>query len=460
MTVLENTVSAESTNSRGHFGSKLGFIMAAAGSAVGVGNIWGFPTQAASNGGGAFLLVYLVLIFALGYPMLIAELMIGRHGQTNPANSLSSLAKSKPTKLFGLLIGFAAIVTSALIFSFYGILSGWFVSHTIAPMAEIVGANTAAQWLTDMSLSRNVIFTIVFAIMTMFVIQQGVQDGIEKWSKRLMPLLFIMLISAAVYILTQPGAQQGLEALLIPDFNQVMDKDVLISALGQTFFSLSLGSGAMMVYGSYLHRKENIAKLAAQVTLMDTAVAFIAGLVILPAMYVAAHNGVEIFAEDGSLLSSSTLVFTVLPALFETMGAAQYPAEILFFALLIVAALTSALAMMETPTSYFAERTSMGRKKITMIVGSVVTALSLIIVLNFDALFGFVIMLATQYAQPLISLGVAIFAGWVWNRKGLIAEIRQQEGVDENTLFWKIWPVYVKFVCPALVLLLVINSFQ
>lgn len=448
------------TAKRGQFSSKFGFIMAAAGSAVGVGNIWGFPTQAASNGGGAFLLVYLVLIFMLGYPMLIAELMIGRHGQTNPANALSALAKTKSVKLIGIAIGLAAIVTSALIFSFYGILSGWFISNTLAPLAEIMGSATTASWLVDMSLSRNVVFTVIFAMFTILVIQQGVEDGIEKWSKRLMPLLFLMLISAMLYIVTQPGAELGVRALLIPDFSRIMDRDVLIGALGQTFFSLSLGSGCMMVYGSYLNKKENIAKLAAQVTLMDTAVAFVAGMVILPAMYVASHNGVEIFAADGSLLSSDTLVFTVLPALFETMGAAQYPVSILFFALLFVAALTSAIGMMESPTSYLAERATMTRKKAAYIVGSIVTALSLVIVFNFSTLFGFVITLTTQYAQPLISLGVAIFAGWVWSRKGLMAEIRAQEGVTEHSIFWKVWPVYVKFVCPVLVLILVFASFQ
>ncbi|NQZ49732.1 MAG: sodium-dependent transporter, partial [Moritella sp.] len=236
--------------SRGHFGSRFGFIMAAAGSAVGVGNIWGFPTQAASNGGGAFLLVYLFLIFLLGYPMLVAELMVGRHGQTNPADSMAKLGRTPATKMIGSLIGLASIVCAAMIFSFYAVLSGWFVSNTLAPIATMAGADETSRWLIDFSLSRNIVFTLVFALMCVYVIQKGVQDGIEKWSKRLMPLLFTILIASVIYILFQPGASEGVTALFTVDVEKIMHPDVLIGALGQTFFSLSIGTGAMIIYGS------------------------------------------------------------------------------------------------------------------------------------------------------------------------------------------------------------------
>nr|SHN99186.1 Transporter [Moritella viscosa] len=181
--------------SRGHFGSRFGFIMAAAGSAVGIGNIWGFPTQAASNGGGAFLMVYLFLIFVLGYPMLVAELMVGRHGQTNPADAMAKLGRSSVTTMIGRLIGLASIICAVMIFSFYAVLSGWFVSNTLAPIAAMVGAEEASRWLIDFSLSRNIVFTLVFTLMSIYVIQKGVQDGIEKWSKRLMPLLFSIYLA-------------------------------------------------------------------------------------------------------------------------------------------------------------------------------------------------------------------------------------------------------------------------
>ena len=441
--------------SRGHFGSRFGFIMAAAGSAVGIGNIWGFPTQAASNGGGAFLMVYLFLIFLLGYPMLVAELMVGRHGQTNPADAMAKLGRSPATKIIGRLIGFASIICAVMIFSFYAILSGWFVSNTLAPIAAMVGAEEASRWLIDFSLSRNIVFTLVFTLMSIYVIQKGVQDGIEKWSKRLMPLLFSILIASVIYILFQPGASEGVAALFTVDFEKIMHSDVLIGALGQTFFSLSIGTGVMMIYGSYLKPKENISKLAVQVTFIDTGVAFLAAMLILPAMYVAKHNGVIIFDADGNLLSSDTLVFTVLPALFATMGAVEHIVAIIFFALMSVAALTSAISVVEVPTSYIADRTAMSRKKVTWIVGAALTTLAMVVVTNFDLMFGFMITLSTEIMQPLICLGLAIFTGWVWHRNSLLAEIKGQDGADVNGIFWKIWPLYVKFFCPVLIIVLI-----
>ena len=441
--------------SRGHFGSRFGFIMAAAGSAVGIGNIWGFPTQAASNGGGAFLMVYLFLIFLLGYPMLVAELMVGRHGQTNPADAMAKLGRSPATKMIGRLIGLASIICAVMIFSFYAILSGWFVSNTLAPIAAMVGAEEASRWLIDFSLSRNIVFTLVFTLMSIYVIQKGVQDGIEKWSKRLMPLLFSILIASVIYILFQPGASEGVTALFTVDFEKVMHSDVLIGALGQTFFSLSIGTGVMMIYGSYLKPKENISKLAVQVTFIDTGVAFLAAMLILPAMYVAKHNGVIIFDADGNLLSSDTLVFTVLPALFATMGAVEHIVAIIFFALMSVAALTSAISVVEVPTSYIADRTAMSRKKVTWIVGAALTTLAMVVVTNFDLMFGFMITLSTEIMQPLICLGLAIFTGWVWHRNSLLAEIKGQDGADVNGIFWKIWPLYVKFFCPVLIIVLI-----
>ncbi|EDM68838.1 MAG: sodium-dependent transporter [Moritella sp.] len=441
--------------SRGHFGSRFGFIMAAAGSAVGIGNIWGFPTQAASNGGGAFLMVYLFLIFLLGYPMLVAELMVGRHGQTNPADAMAKLGRSPATKIIGRLIGLASIICAVMIFSFYAILSGWFVSNTLAPIAAMVGAEEASRWLIDFSLSRNIVFTLVFTLMSIYVIQKGVQDGIEKWSKRLMPLLFSILIASVIYILFQPGASEGVAALFTVDFEKIMHSDVLIGALGQTFFSLSIGTGVMMIYGSYLKPKENISKLAVQVTFIDTGVAFLAAMLILPAMYVAKHNGVIIFDADGNLLSSDTLVFTVLPALFATMGAVEHIVAIIFFALMSVAALTSAISVVEVPTSYIADRTAMSRKKVTWIVGAALTTLAMVVVTNFDLMFGFMITLSTEIMQPLICLGLAIFTGWVWHRNSLLAEIKGQDGADVNGIFWKIWPLYVKFFCPVLIIVLI-----
>lgn len=447
-----------STVKQGHFSSRIGFIMAAAGSAVGVGNIWGFPTQAATHGGGAFLLVYLFLILVLGYPMLLAELMIGRHGQTNPADAMAKVAAQPLAKKIGKAIGFISIVTATLICTFYSILSGWFVSFAIAPVAELTGQTNAASWLMDFSLSRNLVFTLVFIAMVILVIRQGVQKGIERWSKRLMPMLLVILVAGVAYILTQPGAMQGLEVLLVPDFSRVFEADVLIGALGQTFFSLTIGTAAMMVYGAYLSQKEDLSKLTAYVTLTDTSVAFLAALMVLPAMYVAQHNGVQIFAEDGSLLNSDTLVFTVLPALFDTIGGiSQYLLAITFFILMTIAGLTSAISIVEVPTSYLVEKTNLSRDKATLLVGSVIAALSMLVVFNFETLFSLMITITTERAQPLIALGIAIYLGWIWNRNQLISAIAAQDNVNTDSLFWKLWPWYVKYICPVLIIMIIVQ---
>jgi NSS family neurotransmitter:Na+ symporter len=449
--------SAEST----HFSSKIGFIMAAAGSAVGVGNIWGFPTQAATHGGGAFLLVYLVLILILGYPMLVAELMIGRHGQTNPADAMAKLGSGVISRKIGKAIGLISIITATLICTFYTILSGWFVSFALAPIAEMFGFDQVSDWLMNFSLSRNLVFTVLFILMVILVIRQGVQKGIELWSKRLMPLLLIILVMGVIYILNQPGAMTGLEALLVPDFSRIWDADVLIGALGQTFFSLTIGTGAMMVYGAYLNKNEDLGKLTAYVTLTDTSVAFLAAMMIIPAMYVAQHNGVQIFAADGSLLNSDTLVFTVLPALFDTLGGhLQYILAFVFFVLMTIAGLTSAISIVEVPTSYLMEKKSMHRNKATYLIGALVTVLSLTVVFNFEQMFSFMITLTTERAQPLIALGIAIYLGWVWQRNDLLKDIQAQEGVNSNSLFWRIWPLYVKYICPALITLIIIQLFN
>lgn len=443
---------------RAQFSSRLGFVMAAAGSAIGVGNIWGFPTQAASNGGGAFLVVYLLFIFLLGYPMLVAEMAIGRHGQATPCRALQRLTPNRTGRLAAGLLGLAAVVTVSFIFTFYAIVSGWFVAYALEPLAHVIGATQGAAWLTGFSVSRNLVFTLLFALLSLYVVSQGLEQGIEKWSRRLMPLLLVMLLLLTLYMLLQPGAGAGLKAYLVPDFSRVLRGEVLIGALGQSFFSLSLGAAVMMIYGSYLSRQASIPVLAAQVTLLDTSVAFMAGLLILPAMYVAQHNGVAIFAEDGSLLSADTLVFSVLPALFNTMGQAQYLVAFAFFMLMIVAAITSAISMLEAPVSMAMEIGGLSRLRATWLMTLLCTLISVVIVFNFGSLFGLVITATTHYAQPLVSLCITLYAGWVWHRGQVLAELKAGHPELEQGWFWKIWPWYVRFVCPVLVLLVIIQS--
>jgi len=444
--------------SRGGFSSRFGFIMAAAGSAVGLGNIWGFPTQTASNGGAAFVLVYLVLAFCLAYPAFMAELVIGRHGQANAVSSLTRIANNRWEKRFGFLVGFGGIVCASLLLSFYGIVAGWMMSFAVEPLAYMVGLDNVAKWVVTNDLYRNVLFTVLFMWLTIAIIRQGVQEGIELWSKRLMPLLFVLLIALIIYVVTLDGAAAGLKAYLLPDFSKVFNPKLLVSALGQAFFSLSLGTSVMIIYGSYISHKENLVSLAAYVTLIDVSIAFLAGLLILPAMYVAQHQGVQIFSATGELISRDTLVFTVLPALFKGMGPIGLLISFAFFALMSIAALTSSISMLEAPVSYAVEEFKAERKKATTIIGIVILAFSIVIALNFNLLFGFVATLTTQYGQPIIGMLCCIFVGWIWHRNSILTELKQGHENIERSLFWKIWPWYVKFICPVAIGAVFINS--
>lgn len=435
--------------SRGAFSSRLGFIMAAAGSAVGLGNIWGFPTQTASNGGAAFVLVYLVLAFCLAYPAFMAELLIGRYGQANAVTSLQKISRNIFHKRFAFVVGFGGIICAALILSFYGILAGWMMSYAVEPFTRIIAMESTADWVITQSLPRNLLFCALFMFLTIFIIRRGVEEGIEKWSKRLMPVLIFLLLGLISYVMTLKGAREGVSAYLNPDISRVLEPDLLISALGQAFFSLSLGTSVMVIYGSYISKKENLVTLGAQVTLIDVSIAFLAGLLIIPSMYVAQAQGVAIFAEDGSLISGSSLVFTVLPSLFNSMGNIGLYVALAFFILMSVAALTSSISMLEGPVSYAVERHNMERKKVTTYIGIGIFILSAIIIANISFMLDFVAILATQYGQPIIAMLCCVFVGWIWFRNDILTELKQGNDMVEHSLFWKIWPWYTKFVCPT-----------
>ena len=444
--------------SRGGFSSRLGFIMAAAGSAVGLGNIWGFPTQTASNGGAAFVLVYLVLAFCLAYPAFMAELLIGRYGQANAVSSMQKMSRNLWQKRFAFFVGFGGILCATLILSFYGILAGWMMSYAIEPIARLAGLTEVSTWLTSQSIVRNLVFNALFMMLTIAIIRRGVEEGIEKWSKRLMPMLIGLLILLIIYVFTLDGSKEGFEAYLNPDISRVFEPDLLISALGQAFFSLSLGTSVMVIYGSYIAKSENLVTLGAQVTLIDVSIAFLAGLLIIPAMYVAQAQGVAIFADDGSLISGPNLVFDVLPTLFNSMGAIGLFVAFSFFVLMSIAALTSSISMLEGPVSYVVERHNVERKKATTLIGMTILALSALIIVNFDLLFGLVISLSTVYGQPLIAMLCCVFVGWIWHRNELLVEIKEGNDNVENSLFWKVWPWYTKFVCPVAIGAVFIHS--
>ena len=449
--------SIDSSSPRSAFSSRFGFVMAAAGSAVGVGNIWGFPTQVADHGGAAFILVYLLMVIVLAYPMLVAEMTIGRMAQKNPVAALGSLSDKPFWKKTGTVVGIAGIVTLSLIISFYAIISGWLLAFTLEPLAKLAGMPGLASWLTSFSTSLNLIAMVAFMALTIHVVRAGVSNGIERWSKKLMPMMFILLLGLVAYIMTLEGAEQGLIMYLKPNFSHLLEPSLLVSAMGQAFFSLSLGVCAIMVYGSYLSEKESLPKTAAMVTVLDTSVALLAGLLVIPAMTVAQANGVTIYAANGTLLDSDTLVFTVLPTLFNSMGNAGSIVAIAFFTLMTIAALTSAISMLEAPVNTVCEQLKYGRSKMSIVIGGAVSVVSAIIILNFEALFGLVVTLTTVYGQPLLAMLFGLMLTWVLQRDRLLNELKKGCPDMAQSLFWKIWPWYVKFVCPVLMLLVLLK---
>lgn len=446
-------------SSRETFGSRLGFVLAAAGAAVGLGNIWGFPTQAASNGGGAFLFVYLVLIFVVAFPMLVVEMAIGRSGQANPVDSMRSLTSHPLGKRVGAFVGWVGLSVPSAVLAFYSIVGGWIICFLFAAITELLGLTNISSWLKGFSVERNLLGTLIFYLLTILIVRSGVKQGIEKWSTRLMPALFVLFAVLFVYIMMQQGAMDGLKHYLVPDFEKVWDRKLILAAMGQGFFSLTIGGCSMLIYGSYLSKKENLPKMAMSVTLVDTSVAFIAGLVVMPAMFVAMHNGVQIYAQDGSLLSSDTLVFTVLPLMFDSLGLLGQLFAVVFFLLLTIAALTSSISMLECPVALVSERFNTPRGSTSWILGGLIALFSVVIVYNFASLFGLVAMAATQYLQPTAALMFCLFGGWVWSRHAKFKELQYGYPEFAGSWFAKIWPWYVKFVCPLLVTTVIWASF-
>ena len=320
------------------------------------------------------------------------------------------------------------------------------------------GLLTASEWLVAFTPSRNLFLMLGFMGLTMAVVLGGVENGIERWSRRLMPLLIATLVALSAYVMTLDGAFIGLQAYLLPDFGKVLSGDLLLDALGSAFFSLSLGVGTMLIYGSYLSDEEHVPRLGAQVALLDVGIAVLAGFLILPAMYVADARGVAIFSDAGGLLSEDTLIFTVLPALFETMSTTGVWLATVFFLLMSIAALTSSISMLEVPVAYLIEKFRLSRSRATLFAGASIAIFSALIVMNFDSLFGLVVTVSTRYSQPILGIAMCIFAGWIWHRDAMLRELRKNDTNAMKSLFWKIWPFYVKWFCPAIIAVIVIQS--
>lgn len=441
----------QSTSSRGSWNSKLGFILAAAGSAVGLGNIWGFPTQVADNGGAAFILIYLICCVAVGFPVMVAEFSIGRKTQKNPVGAFRELSGGNRFIPF---IGYWGVLCGVMILSFYLVISGWTLGYVLEEIAWYFGQDGLAMTLGDLEHgTKNAIFTLVFMLFTVLIITGGVSQGIERATKLLMPVLLLILILLIGYIFTLEGSMEGLAMYIRPDFSTI-NTDLVLSALGQAFFSLSLGMGALITYGSYLNRDQNLVESAAYVTLTDVGIAFVAGLLVIPAMFVAQYGGTEIFdPETGALYSSITLVFDVLPELFHQIGGITgMLIGITFFILLGLAALTSSISLLEVPVSYVIDEFNIRRKKAAWLVGAIVSLIAVMISYDISLIDHFVFIF-NEFGLPFGGLMICLFLGWFWKTESAVLEL--EHGFRGASTHWstKIWAFFITYICPVLILL-------
>lgn len=409
---------------RENFGTKIGAILAAAGSAVGLGNVWRFPIETGQNGGAAFIIIYIICILALGLPIMISEFLIGRHTHSNTAGAYRILANGTKWKWIGRL----GVFTGWFILCYYCVVGGWTMHYTwlsasnsfhevpAQEFGNIFENFTSSPWIPT-------IWLIVFIAVTHFVITRGVQSGIEKFSKIMMPTLFIITIMLTVCSLSLPGASQGVEFLLKPDWSKVTSTTVL-QAMGQAFFSLSLGMGCLCTYASYFEPSTPLAKTALHVSAIDTLIAIMAGFIIFPSVF-------NIGMDPNEVGAGASLTFISLPNVFQqSFGDGSILAVIfssLFYFLLFVAALTSAISLHEVATAYITEEFNMPRKKGATIITLSITLLGILCSLSFGPLSKIKVLdrnifsmfddLSGMVLLPLGGMLISIFAGWVLDRQ-------------------------------------------
>lgn len=437
---------------RGGFSTRIGFILAAAGSAVGLGNIWKFPFEVGEGGGAAFVVMYLAFCFILCFPVLVAEISIGRRTKRNAVGAFKVLGHKKWA-----FIGYLGLASGVLILSFYNVVAAWAFGYfidilfgTFSVGGEAFGAFTK-DWVKVGS------YAIIFMVTTAFIVSRGIAGGIERAARILMPTLFIMIIGLIIYAMTLPNAFEGLKFYLVPDFGEITGS-VVYSALGQAFFSLSLGMGALITYGSYLSKDSNIVKSAAQITLMDVGVAFLAGFMIFPFVFT---QGLEPNGGPG-------LIFATLPGVFESLG--YWAGNVIgafFFLLLSFAAFTSTISLLEVPTAYMVDEHEIPRSKATWIVAAVIFVVGIPSLLSngasealgqFVSLAGagtldfmsFVGLIANDTFLPLGGFLIAVFVAYVWRKENFDKELA--EGADDLKGSWL--QSYVNFavsyICPLL----------
>lgn len=447
--------------SRSGFSSRIGFVAAAAGSAVGLGNIWRFPYETGENGGAAFLLIYLLCTILIGFPIMVGEIALGRKTLSNPYGAY----KAEGGKSWA-LVGLFGVICGIMILSFYNVVAGWAFGYFVEiSFGTLLDHQDFGEFFGGYvsNIQDNFIYSFIFMVLTAFIVMRGVQKGIETASKILMPFLFIILIGLIIYSLTLEGAMAGVEFYLVPDFSKIT-LDTIYSAMGQAFFSLSLGMGALITYGSYISKKENIITSAAIVTAADFSVAFLAGLLIFPLVF---SQGQEPTAGPG-------LVFIALPGIFQAMGSVVgIIVGAGFFLLLCVAALTSTISLLEVPVAYLVDEKKWDRKWVVIGLATLIFLIGLPSMLSqgaveaFSAGFmhydgtdkSFLDVLDDVFNTAGLPLGgflLTLFIATKWKTHNMSEEILSGNPGYPGSFIQKFINVMITFVCPVILGIIVI----
>lgn len=447
------------SNERANFGSKIGIILASAGSAVGLGNIWRFPCEVGSNGGAAFILIYLLCIALLGIPVMVSEFLIGRHSRANTASAYKILAPGTQWKW----LGFMGVIAAFLILSYYAVVAGWTLEYTVAAATNQFsrGGDFTAFFNTFVSNPwKPALYMAIFLLLTHIIIIRGVKEGIEKFSKVMMPMLLLIICVLVICSFSMPGSVEGLTFLLKPDFSKVTTK-VVLSAMGQAFFSLSLGMGCLCTYASYFSNEANLMKTAASVATIDTIVAVMAGFIIFPAVY--SVQGLSPDAGPG-------LVFVTLPNVFQiafgNVPWLGYVFSLMFYVLLVLAALTSTISLHEVSTAYIHESYHISRSKAAYIVTGGCIFLGVFCSLSFGVLsdatwmgmtvFDLFDFVTAKFIMPLGGMFISIFTGWYLDRKLVRDEVTNNGHL--HLPFFGLYIFILKYVAPLAIGAIFLNE--
>jgi len=442
----------------GMWSSRLAFVLAATGSAVGLGNIWRFPYMASDNGGGAFVLVYLLCIAALGLPVMMCEILLGRRGRRSPINTMRELARESGATRAWQIVGWSGLFAGLLILSFYSVIAGWTLSYALtyleAAMTPSFNLGEPGQMFQELvgSFPALTFWHTIFMLMTLLVVALGVEKGLERAVRFLMPALFVILLLLVGYGMSTGYFSKAVSFLFAADFSRI-DASVVIAAMGQAFFSLSLGMGSIMAYGAYLPEDASVGGTGLMVAFADTFVAVVAGLAVFPIVFA---NGLN--PEGGG----PGFIFTILPHAFAAMDFG-YIYAVAFFTLLAVAAWTSSISLMEPTVAYLVESTPLTRRGAAWLIGGVAWLLGLGTALSFNHWSGFTIAglnfqaaveyLSSNILLPAGGMFIAIFAGWI-----LPKVVSREETSALTDGQYRIWLTLVRYVAPVLIFVVLLSS--